>query len=214
MSALRLLFSFLLASGLAFAQNTVTWVSSSGVLSNTVPASTRLYSAADAGGGTYSIWQWNPSSTATSDGVNVIKWTGANLGRWVRVQPAPGSINEFNSLLVKTNLSVLGSSTITNLTLDGTLISLQYRLKEWTKSSAYTVSSAAYSASGVLTNATVKWPDSVSGVFNSTVNSTFQLIDSFTITHAGSTTHTVTQPSVTRNSAGYVTSTPDLTVTP
>ncbi len=85
-------------------------------------------------------------------------------------------------------------------------------LKEWAESEAYEATSLTRNSSGVVTSATVKWPDGSAGTFTATtVNSTFNAIDAYTITHTTSS-RKVTQAAVTRNSAGEVTTKPALTV--
>jgi hypothetical protein len=67
---------------------------------------------------------------------------------------------------------------------------------------------------GATISATVKWPNGVVGVYSGTPSATFPAaIDSYTITYAGTPTVTVTQPGVTRDSDGYVTNSPALTIT-
>lgn len=68
-------------------------------------------------------------------------------------------------------------------------------------------------ANNVVTTSGVVWPDGTAGVFTATtVNATFKCVDAYTITYVGGTTRTVTQPAVTRNAAGYVTTYPVATV--
>lgn len=69
-------------------------------------------------------------------------------------------------------------------------------------------------ASGAPTAGTVTWPDGKTGAYAGTANGTYpQYIDSYTVTWVnGATTKTVTQASVTRNPAGYVTNRPALTI--
>lgn len=64
------------------------------------------------------------------------------------------------------------------------------------------------------TSASVTWPDGVVGVYSGTASSAFPgAIDSYTITRAGTSTVTYTQPMVTRNATGAVTNRPAITVT-
>ena len=82
----------------------------------------------------------------------------------------------------------------------------------WTASGAYSLTSATRDSDGVITTATVSWPDGSAGTFTRTVkNPTYLTIDAFTVTHAGSG-KTVTQPAVTRASNGNVTAQPTLTI--
>jgi hypothetical protein len=68
-------------------------------------------------------------------------------------------------------------------------------------------------ANGVATSASVVWPDGSGGVFTATsVNATWRAVDAYTVTWTGSTTKTVTQPAVTRDSTGAVTNRPAMTV--
>lgn len=66
------------------------------------------------------------------------------------------------------------------------------------------------SASGAITSAAVVWPDGTAGVFTGTPSGTFpNALDSYTITHG---TSTYTQPTVTRNAAGNITTQPAITL--
>ena len=85
-------------------------------------------------------------------------------------------------------------------------------LKAWTNSGAYSITSATRDSDGVITTATVSWPDGSAGTFTRTAkNATFLTIDAYTVTHTDSG-KTVTQPAVTRDSNGNVTSQPALTI--
>lgn len=89
---------------------------------------------------------------------------------------------------------------------------LDDRLKAWTSGQAYQVTAATYDSDGVVTTATVSWPDGSAGTFTRTTkNTTFLAVDAFTITHTASG-KTVTQPAVTRDDFGAVTTKPALTV--
>lgn len=85
-------------------------------------------------------------------------------------------------------------------------------LKEWVTGEDYELTSITYDANGVVTTATVKWPDGSAGTFTTTdQNSTWLAVDAFTISHTASG-KTVTQAAVTRDSNGLVTTKPALTV--
>lgn len=85
-------------------------------------------------------------------------------------------------------------------------------LKEWAEGGDYEATSITRDSDGVATTATVKWPDGSAGTFTTTTkNSTWFCVDAYTITHSDSS-KTVTQSTVTRNSAGEVTTKPALTV--
>lgn len=63
------------------------------------------------------------------------------------------------------------------------------------------------------TGASVVWPDGTTGTYTGTASATTPgAIDSYTVTYAGSPTKTVTQPAMTRNAAGSVTTRPAMTV--
>lgn len=65
-------------------------------------------------------------------------------------------------------------------------------------------------ANGAPTASSVTWPDGVTGTYTGTASATWPgAIDSYTITH-GTTTYT--QPTVTRNSSGAITTRPAITV--
>lgn len=86
-------------------------------------------------------------------------------------------------------------------------------VKAWAYSESFAVISATRNSNNVITSANIKWPDGVSGVFTATtINSTFNVIDAWTATYLGTTTKTITQPTVTRNSNGAVTAQPEITI--
>ncbi len=85
-------------------------------------------------------------------------------------------------------------------------------LKEWVEGEDFELTSVTYDADNVVSTATVKWPDGSGGTFTTTTkNSTWLAVDAFTITHTLSS-KTVTQTAVTRNSDGFITTKPALTV--
>lgn len=85
-------------------------------------------------------------------------------------------------------------------------------LKEWTEAEAYELTAITRTADGVVSSATVKWPDGSAGVFTATtINPTWLGIDAYTITHALDG-KTVTQSAVTRDTDGNVITKPALTV--
>jgi hypothetical protein len=98
-------------------------------------------------------------------------------------------------------LALTGGATVTDA-----------RLKEWAEGECYEVTAATWDSDGVISGATVKWPDGSAGTFTTTTkNSTWLAIDAFTITHAGSG-KTVTQAAVTRDANGNITVKPAITV--
>jgi hypothetical protein len=86
------------------------------------------------------------------------------------------------------------------------------QLKAWTEACSYEATSLTRDATGVVINAIVKWPDGSAGTFTATtINTSFNCIDAYTITHAASS-RKVTQAVFTRNGAGEVITKPALTV--
>ena len=68
-------------------------------------------------------------------------------------------------------------------------------------------------ANGVITSAGVVWPDGVIGTFTAAaIDATWGAINSYTVTYVGSTTKTVTQPTMTRDANGSVSNRPAMTV--
>lgn len=109
------------------------------------------------------------------------------------------AINEVNANLIK----ITGGSTISG-----------NQLIAWAESGAYQLSSITYHVTytNVVSTATVLWPDGSGGTFTATtINTTWEAIDAYTITHSLSS-KTVTQSAVTRNSDGNVTVKPNLSV--
>lgn len=87
-------------------------------------------------------------------------------------------------------------------------------IRMWALASAFSITSATRDSDGVITTASVLWPDGSAGTFTRTTkNATFLTIDAFTVTHTDSG-KTATQPAVTRDASGNVTAQPALTVAP
>ncbi len=85
-------------------------------------------------------------------------------------------------------------------------------LRAWAAAEAYPSFTPSRDSDGVITTATLTWPDGSAGVFTTVVkNATFLVIDSFTVTHTASG-RTITQPTMTRDSNGNVTVRPALTI--
>lgn len=79
---------------------------------------------------------------------------------------------------------------------------------------ALIVGAVTRDANGAATSAGVVWPDGTSGTYTATTVSVVfpGAVDAYTVTYAGSPTRTVTQPALTRDSNGAVTSRPAMTV--
>jgi hypothetical protein len=87
-------------------------------------------------------------------------------------------------------------------------------VRGWCVASAYTLTSATRDLDGVITVASVSWPDGATGAFTTvTKNATWLTIDAYTVTHSASG-KTYTQPAVTRDSNGRITAQPAITVSP
>lgn len=85
-------------------------------------------------------------------------------------------------------------------------------LKEWTSAEAFEAITVTRDTLGLVTTVALKWPDDSLGTFTTTtVNTTHQAIDAYTVTHVASNKK-VTQTAVTRNSDGFITAKPALTV--
>lgn len=85
-------------------------------------------------------------------------------------------------------------------------------LLAWTLAASYSVISATRDSDGVITTATVSWPDASTGTFTRTAkNAIWLVIDAYTVTHSASG-KTVTQAAVTRDSNGNITAKPSPTV--
>lgn len=86
--------------------------------------------------------------------------------------------------------------------------SLEVTLRAWALSSAFALTSATRDPDGVITVASITWPDGSAGIMTRTAKSaTFMAVDSYTITHANSG-KTVTQQAVTRDATGNITAQP------
>lgn len=85
-------------------------------------------------------------------------------------------------------------------------------LKAWAEGGDYELTSVTRDSDGIISSATVKWPDGSAGTFTRTTkNSTWLAIDAYTISHTASG-KTVTQATVTRDGNGGITTKPALTV--
>lgn len=97
-----------------------------------------------------------------------------------------------------------------SLAVAGSPSSAQARLSWAADWENYLTGTITYNANGAPTSGTFSWPDGTTGTWTGTPSTTFvREIDSYTITY-GSTTYT--QPTVTRNSAGAITTKPAITV--
>ncbi|OWL95087.1 hypothetical protein CBQ26_13630 [Deinococcus indicus] len=84
-------------------------------------------------------------------------------------------------------------------------------LRQWTQAEAYEPTTITRNSDGLVTTATVTWPDGSTGTLTATnYNATHSVYDGFTVTHASG--KTVTQAAVTRDSSGAVTAKPALVV--
>lgn len=85
-------------------------------------------------------------------------------------------------------------------------------LRMWTLSFAFSITSASRDSDGLITTASVLWPDGSAGTFTRTAkNATLITIDAYTVTHTASG-KTATQPAVTRDASGNVTAQPAITI--
>lgn len=85
-------------------------------------------------------------------------------------------------------------------------------LVAWTAGEAYQATSATYDASGIVSTATVVWPDGGTGTLTVTASSAEHgTVDGYNITHT-ERGRRVTQPTVTRATDGTPTTVPALTV--
>ncbi len=88
------------------------------------------------------------------------------------------------------------------------------RLREIVASRSYEQVSANLDADGVVTTASIRWPDGTMGTYTTTVkNSTFLVVDAYTISYSGVLNALVSQGAVTRNSSGDIIAKPSLIVT-
>lgn len=68
-------------------------------------------------------------------------------------------------------------------------------------------------ADGAITAASVTWPDGTPGTYSGTAAVQAPgAVDSYTVTYGSPVVHTFTQPTVTRDASGYVTTRPAITV--
>lgn len=67
-------------------------------------------------------------------------------------------------------------------------------------------------AGGAPTSAAVIWPDGTAGTFTGTPSAIAGALDGYAITYGAPAARTYTQPAVTRNTAGHITTRPPITV--
>ena len=84
----------------------------------------------------------------------------------------------------------------------------------WGYSQSFAMSSIVRSSAGAITSANITWPDGASGVYTALVLSTSfpGATDSWHATYVGSPNHTITQPTVTRDGSGAITTQPAITI--
>jgi hypothetical protein len=117
-----------------------------------------------------------------------------------------------NAAIVNSPLGELDAA-ITNL-VGGASVTDQ-TLKDWVMGGALRFkpsTTPTRNSDGLVTSATVIWPDGSEGTYTGTADGTWKALSSFSVTHTDSG-KTVTQPAVTREATyGYVTNQPALTV--
>lgn len=89
-------------------------------------------------------------------------------------------------------------------------------LTGWVMTQAFQLVTSTRNADEALVTGTIVWPDGATGVFTATELSTAfpGAVDAYTVTYvSGDLNYTVTQPAVTRNASGSVTSQPAITIT-
>lgn len=100
-------------------------------------------------------------------------------------------------------------STATQAALDDKVESAEVIIG-WAASQSYASTSITRNDDGVVTAATVVWPDGSAGALSTTLNATIPAIDAYEITHVDSGVKAI-QPTLTRNAQGAVTAQPALT---
>lgn len=87
-------------------------------------------------------------------------------------------------------------------------------LTSWVESTAFSLTNALASSSGLITNAFIRWPDGSGGTYTATeINPEFGSVDAFEFVHSLSG-KTLVQSSVSRDENGAVTNKPLITITP
>lgn len=118
-----------------------------------------------------------------------------------------------NAAIINSPLGQLDAA-ITNVVGGGSVT--DQTLKDWAMAGAVRFKpgvSPTRNSDGLVTAATVIWPDGSEGTFTGVADGTWKAYASFMVTHVSSG-KTVSQPAVTRDETyGYVTNQPALTVT-
>ncbi len=89
------------------------------------------------------------------------------------------------------------------------------QLKVWARNlDQLIVGAVTRDSSGAATSAPVKWPDGTAGTYTATtLSSAFPgAVDAYKVTYGSPVARTITQPAVTRDTSGAVTTLPELTV--
>lgn len=87
------------------------------------------------------------------------------------------------------------------------------RLTEWTAAGSYQITSATYDSDGVISTGVIAWPDGSSGVWTTiSKDSSLLTVSSYSVTYAA-TSKTITQPTITFDANGNVTTKPALVIT-
>ena len=88
-------------------------------------------------------------------------------------------------------------------------------LKAWAYVQNFRVTSVTRRADGAVTSANIAWPDGTLGVYTALVFNAkiTNATDSWQATYVGTTTKTILQPTITRDSTGAVIVQPDIIIT-
>ncbi|MCA1806751.1 MAG: hypothetical protein LC687_02645 [Actinobacteria bacterium] len=189
------------------------------------------YAVVTIGSGDGSLTLGNLSDTSVTAPTNgyVLTWD-SSTSRWIDAEAAGGGTGAVDSVFTRTGAVVAAASdydasqidndsSVVGATVAAALNSLggganvsDARLIEWTAGEDYETTGITRDSDGVVTTATVEWPDGSAGTFTTvTKNDIWLCVDAYTVSHTDSG-DTVTQSAVTRNSAGEVTTKPALTV--
>lgn len=92
-------------------------------------------------------------------------------------------------------------------------IATNARLTEWVAAGSYQITSATYDSDGVISTGVIAWPDGSSGVWTTiSKDASLLTVSSYSVTYAA-TSKTITQPTITFDANGNVTTKPALVIT-
>ena len=159
----------------------------------------------------YAVWQ-NVSGSAVDTGKRALSSQAIQDAMQIAAASAAASAasatNSADSALASQASAAMAASLLSTKT------DKSVSLLSWAYTSSFQLVSSTRDANSAIISANIVWPDSVTGVFTTDVASTAfpGAIDAWHATYAGTPTKTITQTTVTRDSAGAVVIQPTIVI--